>query len=524
MCISGSLVSSLLQDTTDDSSLSDWLYDGLKLHRTRETTRCLFCRQEIHADRLTALEAHFSAEYNDLIQRIEDVLQPLNDYCKRTRELRVPSVGEFYDDLAKDFEAGKFSFEGMLKKILMFLDALDDIVEEKRRRPFDRIEASFSVPQLDESVVERINELIRTHNAACEQFEERATNARQKLATAMIEEGMEEYKRLADAEHAAKSNASHCRTNLARLAEDIAALEQDILEHRLPADELNEDLHRYLGHDELKLEVKDTGYILMRRGVVAESPSDGERTALALLYFLKSLSDKRFDIEKGVVVLDDPVSSLDANALYLAFGYIRERTQDAGQLFLLTHNFTLFRLSRNWFHRLSGQNKKDISKQPARLYMLERDDDNTTRRMTIQKLDPLLERYESEYHYLFSIVHREAHSGVPTTMERAYHLPNVARRVLEMFLAFRQPQAAGELWNKMKAVDFDEARKLRIVRFVHTHSHGDTISEPEHDPSVLGEARSVLADLMELMRAEDPKHYSGMLEVVRETNEPEEDG
>ena len=156
--------------------------------------------------------------------------------------------------------------------------------------------------------------------------------------------------------------------------------------------------------------------------------------------------------------------------------------------------------------------------------MLERVHDDTSRRMTIQKLDPLLERYESEYHYLFSIIYREANAVEPATMERAYHLPNVARRVLEMFLAFRMPQAAGELWNKMKELDFDEARKLRIVRFVHTHSHGDTISEPEHDPSVLGEARSVLVDLMELIKAEDSKHYGAMLEVVRETNEREEEG
>ena len=135
---------------------------------------------------------------------------------------------------------------------------------------------------------------------------------------------------------------------------------------------LNEDLHQYLGHDEVRLEVRDTGYVLTRRGEPAQSLSEGERTALALLYFLKSLRDRRFNMSQGVVVLDDPVSSLDSNSLYLAVGFIRERTQDAAQLFLLTHNFTFFREIRYWFKHTKGQNSGNVERRPAKFYMLER--------------------------------------------------------------------------------------------------------------------------------------------------------
>ncbi len=249
-------------------------------------------------------------------------------------------------------------------------------------------------------------------------------------------------------------------------------MEREIVEHRQPAEELNDELAKYLGHDELRLEVKDTGYALLRRGVVADSLSEGERTALSLLYFLKTLGDRRFDLDEGVVVLDDPVSSLDANSLYLAFGYIRRRTEDAGQLFVLTHNFTFFRQVRNWFHHLRGQGKNDIDRRPARFYMLDRVGDEIPRRTTIRRLDPLLEGYDSEYHYLFARVYR----GVNETdggLEEAYGLPNIARRLLEMFLAFREPQIAGGLEKKLKGIECDEAKKLRILRFVHTHSHSD---------------------------------------------------
>ncbi len=260
-------------------------------------------------------------------------------------------------------------------------------------------------------------------------------------------------------------------------------LEAQIVAHLRPAEELNQELRDYLGHAELRLEVKETGYAIMREHAEAQALSEGEMTAIALLYFLKSLQDRSFDLAKGVVVLDDPVSSLDANALFLAFGFIRARTQDAAQLFIFTHNFSFFRLVRNWFHHMKGQGKNDISQRPAHFYMIECLHDGTKRSSSIRPLDPLLESYESEYHYLFAQIYREAHATSPTCLAHSYTLPNVARRLLEAFLAFRVPQASGQLTQQMDALVYDEAKKLRILRFLHSHSHDDALAEPEHDPS-----------------------------------------
>ena len=306
------------------------------------------------------------------------------------------------------------------------------------------------------------------------------------------------------------------------LEAEIATLEQEIMEHRLPADDLNEDLRRYLGHNELELHVEATGYTINRSGVPATTLSEGEGTAIALLYFLKSLEDRRFDMANGVVVLDDPVSSLDANGLYLAFGFIRERTQQAQQLFVFTHNFALFRQVRNWFHHLRGQRRKDITQRPARFYMLNCTYEGERRASSIRQLDPLLERYESEYHYLFARVYRSI-GGVDATLEDNYILPNIARRVLETFMAFRQPDNSGDLWNRLQQVAFDEAKKTGILRFVHTHSHRDTIGEAEHDPSILGESSAVLTDLLDLIKSEDPNHFDAMVRLVNSLAEEEFD-
>jgi wobble nucleotide-excising tRNase len=99
-------------------------------------------------------------------------------------------------------------------------------------------------------------------------------------------------------------------------------------------------------------------------------------------------------------------------------------------------------------------------------------------------------------------------------LEQNYVLPNMARRLLESFLAFRQPGTSGDLWQKMKGVTFDEARKLRILRFLHTHSHSDAVGEPEHDPSLLAEAGAVLKDLLQFIEAQDKAHFDAMVELM----------
>ena len=512
--LSATVTSSAIESLKGDPTLSEWVRHGLGLHKSRAAKACLFCEQSLPGVRLSALESHFSAEYDQFLQRLDQQRATLNKLLEEVKGLRLPDRMALYEDLSAPYDARRDELEYALKGVSAFVGELLQALDAKKSQPFKSTQLKVEVPTVDEDAVGRLNEVIARHNAACDDFQARTTRARDRLALDLIAENLGDYSQLAVAVKAASDAIGPLEQDVRRSIDEIGRLEREIVEHRQPAEELNEDLRKYLGHDELSLQVKETGYQLLRHGQLAEALSEGERTALALLYFLKSLRDRRFDLSHGVVVLDDPVSSLDANALYLAFGFIRYRTQDAGQLFVLTHNFPFFRQVRNWFHHQKGQNKKGVNQRPARFYMLDRVHGSNPRCTTLRALDPLLEQYESEYHYLFACVHRAANATGATALEQNYGLPNVARRLLEMFLAFRRPQIAGELWQKLKDVAFDEAKKVRIARFVHTHSHGDTVGEPEHDPSLLGEARAVLADLLELIKSEDPQHFTAMVGLV----------
>src|SRR5690606_5364275 len=146
-----------------------------------------------------------------------------------------------------------------------------------------------------------------------------------------------------------------------------------------------------------------------------------------------------------------------------AFSLIRNRTSNVRQLFVLTHNFSFFRQVRNWLHRVSKSS----------FYMLECVQSNGQRSAVLRPLDRLLQKYESEYHFLFACIYRVANAPSPESMETCYHMPNIARRLLESFLAFRHPDAFDSMWGALKQLTTsDEARKSRILNFVQTHSHG----------------------------------------------------
>lgn len=512
--LSATVTSSAIASLKDDPALSDWVRHGLGLHKARTAETCLFCEQSLPGVRISALESHFSAEYERFLELLDQLCADLRKLLEGAKDLRLPDRMALFEDLISDYDTRCAELVEVLAGVAVFITGLLQALDVKRGQLFKSTQLQVEVPTLDGEAINRLNDVIARHNAACDDFLARTARARDRLALDLIAETLDDYSRLSLAVKAASDEIGPLVQDVMRLTDNIGRLEREIVEHRQPAEELNEDLRNYLGHDELCLQVKETGYQLLRHGQLAEGLSEGERTALALLYFLKSLRDRRFDLLHGVVVLDDPVSSLDANALYLAFAFIRHRTQDAGQVFVLTHNFPFFRQVRNWFHHQKGQNKKDINQRPARFYMLDRVHGSNPRCTTLRALDPLLEKYESEYHYLFSCVHRAANATGEAALEQNYGLPNVARRLLEMFLAFRRPQIAGELWQKLKDVTFDEPKKVRIARFAHAHSHGDTVGEPEHDPSLLGEARAVMADLLELIKSEDPQHFAAMVDLV----------
>lgn len=522
-----SVVSQVLNEFVADRELSAWVQKGITLHSgERKSTMCRFCDQPLPATRLQKLEAHFNdafttyqAEVTELAERVESQQHVLVG-------TQFPESSRLYDHLASELQSAAVEARRLFEGAAAFLKSMHGTLLRKREVPFESIALGSALPAGPRpehaalvKAIEAVNAVIEKHNTTTNDFHNQVDAACKSLEQCYVAEAFAEYHQLSNAAKAAAMALLGLVDKPTRLKEQIAAIEQDIVEHRRPADELNAELRSYLGCDELRLEVKEIGYAMTRGGEPANDLSEGEKTAIAFLYFLKSLQDKSFDLANGVVVVDDPVSSLDANALFSAFGYMKERTKAAGQMFVLTHNFGFFRQVKNWFHHLPKKQR------PARFYMLDTRIQAGKRTASLARLDPLLEEYESEYHYLFKRVHEEANRDHADVMlEEYYGIPNMARRLVETFLAFRFPGGPSDLSKKIEQVDFESGKKTRILRFLHTYSHSGSIGDPEHDPSILAETKPVLCELLELIEKCDSEHYKGMVSIVSTVEAGNNDG
>ena len=517
------VVSQVLEELVADALLAEWVQKGLGHHTgQKQSSQCRFCGSPIPEGRIKNIEAHFNDEYNRFLSELDITNAGVVQVEKDLTGIQFPDKAKFYEHLAPDYVKAVAILDKYIAGGIAYLKQLGKALTEKRTKPFESVAldswlADAECPDTVSATgaIKSANELIGRHNTETDNFHNIVTNARRRLEEGLAAESLADFKTKTEAIHSVELELEILKAAIKELADKILALEKEIVEHRQPAEELNAELRSYLGRDELKFDLFESGYQITRHGVSAKNLSEGERTAIAFLYFLKSLQAKDFTITSDIVVVDDPVSSLDANALFCAFGYMKERTKDAGQLFILTHNFGFFRQVKNWFNHLKHQGSKDITKHPGRFYMIETEIVAGKRSAAIKQLDPLLHRFESEYHYLFKKVHDEANkSAANRSLEEFYGMPNIARRLLESFLSFRYPAESGELKQQLDGVTFDPAKKARILRFLHTYSHDGKIAEPEHDLSILAETPDVLKDLLELLKTEDPKHCAEMTKLL----------
>ena len=100
--------------------------------------------------------------------------------------------------------------------------------------------------------------------------------------------------------------------------------------------------------------------------------------------------------------------------------------------------------------------------------------------------------------------------------------PNVIRRMLETFLAFKRPASVGDFTSAMRDIgsllekaDYEgdaDAIRLQLTRFTHSNSHADS---PETDVTIdPDEIGATMAAVFTFMNAIDEEHFSGLCEVI----------
>lgn len=286
------------------------------------------------------------------------------------------------------------------------------------------------------------------------------------------------------------------------------------------ADTLTRDLARVYGKDHLSVAVTPDGksYACRRGDKPGTDLSDGERTTLSLLYFLRKLEDEQVaggNPSQRIVVIDDPSSSLDREALFATHQWLIDTLKAFGQYIILTHDFSLLRLFVKSHKNAWGKSMSQIKKGDAdeirfpkvaflEMYAASIDGE---RRSKVGKLPRVLLSNTSEYAYLFSMVM----AGIADSEDhdRLFLLPNAARRVLEVFASYKAPHRTDFLQQLEVMVESQEGEPFRdVYDFCNRYSHG----EGSESVDVL-DARAVHGQIrrsMEFLRSVDAEHFVRM--------------
>jgi len=510
------VVATAIESLKQDPAAENWCNQGLELHLERRLSECVFCTNAISPERMQQLQDHFSTSYQSLQDDLSSLIRRLDEHDKSAADAgSLPSAQDFYDSLQGRYDLCAQNLREAVSSYRDYIAVLKGKLEAKKRSPMSALAEGLEPPsEVDVNKhLREISQLVEEHKRKSSVLSDETAEACRAIEDHHVAGAMDEHDRLDKALKDAKEVLSMIQEKAKILRSQVGEIQASITPHAESATEMNRDLERYLGHDDLRFEVAEDGYRVVRREEAdAKGLSEGEKTAIALLYFLQTLKSDDLDLPDCVVVLDDPVSSLDANALFNAFSFIQEKTRNAQQLFILTHSFPFFRLVRRWLRFGEKGSESSFYSLRARV------DEEGNRYAELSNLDDLLLLFESEYHYLFHLVESAANSPEDQPDLNVYHLPNTARRLLEAFVSFAKPTRKGGLKAALPALDPQGSRAIRILSFTNVLSHNEDFeSSSDQDMSSLAEARSAMADVMDFIRETAEDHYEEMMRLLAES-------
>lgn len=542
---------------TQNPELAKWVGQGISLHGNQQD--CQFCLAPLNAKRLGELQSHFDESTRRLERDIKDIRSEVyraQQSC--ANKSPWPDAELLYDHLRKDYRAALAAYTEAAKEASSTLAVLAQLLDLKAANVFGEVTTpDFKTSPITPPSSEPILEILKKHNMATANLADERLQAARQVEAYLIGESVQELSEATRLAQEGAEQVNELKRQIEVIRRQISELKHEELDPGPSADWLTDRLHRLLGRTELEVRPTDSNlYALMRHGEPATNLSEGERTAISLLYFVKSLTSEGRDLSNLAIVIDDPVSSLDdvltvgissllwaeliqpelcgcGEARPCACSESKNWRRACGQVFLFTHSFELFRLWTNQLDRLpKAYYNSPIHRMTYRILEL-RAQAHATPEGVLSRRPKWVEwdksmgnstvrtKLRSEYHYLFwkaaDILSASQMSPIRIEDEAdlAAIAPNVCRRLLEGFFSYRYPQAMGNFRDQMKlAIDqLDSgASRTRMVWYLHQYSHNEYIDTNRGFRR--GEAPVIVRSVYSLIHRVDPEHFSAMCQAL----------
>lgn len=332
---------------------SDWVKQGRAYYEKNDGV-CPFCQQETDEAFAESLNKYFDETYlNDIgaIEQLETNYEALGSNIIKRLQTIIDADPQYLD--CEKLESQKSLVETKIGANKLH-------IERKKKEASLVVELESLKENLDEIslAIKSANEEIACHNKTVDNIAQERSNLTSQIWRYVVEEAKPVYDSYKDRKTPLEAAISALRKGIAdkqsekkTKTETIRSLEKKITSIRPTIDEINALLLSF-GFVGFKIAQSEKGgyYSIVRQdgSEAKETLSEGERTFITFLYFYHLLKGSTFEsgvTESRVIVIDDPVSSLDSDILFIVsslikrlFGEVRSGAGHIKQMFVLTHN------------------------------------------------------------------------------------------------------------------------------------------------------------------------------------------
>lgn len=416
-------------------NINDWVNQG-RTYIQNDNNTCPFCQQPtIDKNFTTQIESFFDETYINDINSLKALKQEYNQIFENIiNELNSIEATQ------KDFKNSKLNtdkFSSYLKTLISQNTTNTEYLNNKLKEPSRNIELVEQSEQLSliENLIKEANLEIKKHNDIVADY----TNQRNSLINAiwkyLIEEFRTEIEKYNSTKKGIETGINSIDAQLkAKLKEyrdldnEIKKLSKNVTSIKPTIDEINRLLKSYGFFNFEIVPASEDGFYQIQRedgSIAEETLSEGEITFITFLYYLQlakgGTSEENVTAER-VLIIDDPISSLDSNVLFIVSTLIKEILKDVKldkgnikQVILLTHNV--------YFHKeVSYEGLHRKGEKPV-FWILRKNNSNSTIQSYLEQ-NPIQSSYELLWR---DIKEWENNSG--TTVQ------NTMRRILENFFS-----------------------------------------------------------------------------------------
>lgn len=342
---------------------TEWMRKGHDEYTHLADGSCPYCGQSLPVDFEKIFIDSFDTQYQDNLQR----LRTFFELYKNTANTLFMPLQALPSEIYPGVDTKPYTEKlGYLKSTIQ---SNIETIKAKVANPAVTVALEEIKPILEElaEIIKSNNKLINANNnivAAGPKKQEECTNQVFSLAAHHLKDVIDSYnKSLSDVDEEIKNcenEIKSCETVLKQIESDLHTLRKSTVETDTAKDSINNML-RDSGMQGFRLQPKSgvANVYEVRRpdGTIADNLSEGEKNFIAFLYFYHLVygsASEDGDPREKIVVIDDPVSSMDSGSLFIVSTLVkqmievcrnnadnRNRVADGNfikQIFVLTHN------------------------------------------------------------------------------------------------------------------------------------------------------------------------------------------